>query len=173
MTDYFALYGIPRTFAPDLAQVKKKYYELSRKFHPDRVSQQDATAQTEALLATAANNEAYRLLTNPDATMAYLLQLHGVMAPEEKYALPPEFLMDMMELNELLDEAAENVDARRRAQETLDEAMRSWEVAVGPELAAYERGDQSEEQLLRVKDFYFRKKYLLRIQERITTFALP
>ena len=35
----------------------------------------------------------------------------------------------------------------------------------------YDHGDHSHALLLQIKDYYFRKKYLLRIQERIAKFA--
>ena len=36
MTDYFELLGLPRRFAVDLAELERRYLELSREVHPDR-----------------------------------------------------------------------------------------------------------------------------------------
>src|SRR5687768_2271342 len=99
MVNYFELYGIPESFNPDAATVKKKYYELSRQYHPDRFAQTDDSTRAEALRMAALNNDAYKTLNSTDTTMSYILKQHQLLEDEEKYNLPPNFLMEMMDLN--------------------------------------------------------------------------
>ena len=178
MIDYFKLYKLPVSFTPDQAVVKHTFYELSRLYHPDRFVQEGGAALAEALKMAAMNNEAYKTLKNSDATMAYILKLPvpiGIgMEEEEKYALPPAFLMEMMDINEAISEyesAPENEDARQMAINALNEQLELWDDATRLLVQRYEQGDKSNELLLQVKDQYFRKKYLLRIKERIDRFA--
>lgn len=173
MTDYFSLYDLPRSFHPNLAAVKKKYYELSRLHHPDRAPQDDATAMTDALRMSALNNEAYKTLNHADSLMAYILKLHGVLEDEEKYSLPPAFLMEMMDLNEVVDSAEESPSSLQSAMNSLHGNLHIWNEEVEPLLQRYNSGDNSETILLQIKDYYFRKKYLLRIQDRLAKFAAP
>lgn len=174
MVNYFELYGIPQTFNPDPAKVKSKYYELSRQYHPDRFTMAGAEEQAEALQQSSANNQAWKTLNNPDATMAYVLKLEGMLEDEEKYSLPPSFLMEMMELNELLgeyemeDAGEETLD---RARHMLQELLQDWENETRPLANKYNAGDHSRVLLGQIKEQYFRKKYLLRIQERMNSFA--
>ena len=98
--------------------------------------------------------------------MGYILKREGVLEDEEQYRLTPEFLMEMMELNE----AVENVEA---APDTLDDAKRradtafvQWETEATPLMQRYDGGERSPELLAALKDFYYRKKYLLRIKSR-------
>ena len=49
--------------------------------------------------------------------------------------------------------------------------MQEWETGAARLTARFDAGDHSEALLLQLKDMYFRKKYLLRIQERINRFA--
>jgi curved DNA-binding protein CbpA len=35
--DYFELFGISETLTPDLKSLESKFFELSKKYHPDRV----------------------------------------------------------------------------------------------------------------------------------------
>src|ERR1044072_6982503 len=104
--DYFALYGISPTLSPDATDLRRKYYDLSRRYHPDRYSAGDSSAQTEALRMASQVNEGYRILGDENALLGYVLQYVGVLQPEEHYKLPPEFLMEMMELNEAVGNVA-------------------------------------------------------------------
>lgn len=174
MVNYFELYGIQPTFNPDPTVVKSKYYELSRLYHPDRVTMADEHERAEALRMAALNNDVYKTLNNADATMAYILKLHELLEEEEKYSLPPAFLMEMMELNETVSEyemEPENENLRTHALNTINEQVKQWIGDVTPLTDSYNTGNHSKELLLKIKDYYFRKKYLLRIQQRINTFA--
>ncbi|MGN6567882.1 MAG: iron-sulfur cluster co-chaperone HscB C-terminal domain-containing protein [Flavipsychrobacter sp.] len=176
MVNYFQLYALPESFHPPIAAVKVKFYELSRSWHPDRFAQADAAAQAEALRMAALNNEAYKTLSNPDALMAYILKLHGMLEDEEKYNLPPDFLMDMMELNELISEYEidrTNEESMAEAREIIESEFREWDLEVAPLTQRFNEGEHTEALLAEIKDYYFRRKYLLRIQERIATFAAP
>jgi molecular chaperone HscB len=174
MVNYFELYGLSPAFATDATVVKKKYYELSRLYHPDRFAQAGDHERAEALRMAALNNDAYKTLSSADATMAYILKLHELLEDEEKYSLPPAFLMEMMDLNEAISEyemEPENDTLRNQAISNIDEQTTQWQEEVTPLTTQYDAGNHSNELLLKIKDYYFRKKYLLRIQQRINTFA--
>ena len=181
MSNYFELYHMPVTFYPNQAEVKSKFYELSRLYHPDRFAQSGGEELAKALHTSAMNNEAYKTLKSPDATMAYILKINNLLEDEEKYTLPSAFLMEMMDINEAVSDyetvmvsAAEpqyNDDARQMAVNSLNEQLELWDDATGLLTGRFEKGDKSKELLLQVKDQYFRKKYLLRIKERIDRFA--
>ncbi|WP_276131897.1 iron-sulfur cluster co-chaperone HscB C-terminal domain-containing protein [Polluticoccus soli] len=174
MVNYFELYGIAESFNPDAAIVKKKYYELSRQYHPDRFATADDSTRAEALRMAALNNDAFKMLNNPDATTAYILKQHQLLEDEEKYNLPPAFLMEMMDLNEVISDwemEPDNDILRQTATDTLAEQLEQWQQEVTPLTQQYNSGNHDKQLLLRIKDYYFRKKYLLRIQERIDTFA--
>ena len=174
MVNYFELYGIPVSFSPDAAAVKAKYYELSRKYHPDRFTLAGEAEKEEVLQVSSANNRAYKTLQDPYATMAYVLRLNGLLEDEEKYSLPPDFLMEMMDLNELVSDYETDpaqAELQDKARRMLDNLLAEWEEATRPLTQQYDNGDHSNGLLLQVKEQYFRKKYLLRIQERMNSFA--
>lgn len=174
MTNYFELYNLPVSFSPDKEQVRKRYYELSRLYHPDRFVQASEQEQTDALRMSAANNEAYKTFNNADATMAYVLKLNGLLEEEEKYNLPPGFLMDMMDLNEAVSEyemEPDNKQYKEIAMNMVASQFKDWDKHVAPIIDEFSKSGDNKDLLLKLKDYYFRKKYLLRIQERINTFA--
>lgn len=158
--DFFQLYGLSPTLRPDAAAVKKRYLELSRLHHPDRAAGASSEVQIEALQTTAAVNEGFRTLSDPDRTLAYVLKSHGVLKDDEKYTLPPDFLMTMMELNEAVDEGTDSASA-------VGPFLAAWEESFSPSAIRYSAGDRDEPLLAALKDAYFRKKYLLRIAGRI------
>ncbi len=171
MVNYFELYEIPVSFHPDADKVKAKFYELSRTYHPDRYTLASAEEQAHALQLSSHNNEAYKTLKSEYATMAYILKLNGVLEDEEKYNLPPDFLMEMMELNEAISAVEmtdQNESALKSAQQMLEQQLSNWEQAVKPLTNKFDNGDTSLDLLQEIKEQYFRKKYLLRIKERIS-----
>lgn len=171
MINYFELFDLPISFHPPLADVKKRYYELSRTYHPDRAT---ADNQTDLLQQSALVNEAYKTLRDADATMAHILRLHRQITDEEQYSLPPAFLMEMMDLNENVSDMEDNPDNKGMAEsalEALNAQLQTWQTETDAMTAQYEAGNITDLILLQIKDMYFRKKYLLRIQQRIDTFA--
>ena len=129
--------------------------------------------RAEVLRMAALNNDAYKILSNSDATMAYILKLNGLLDDEEKYSLPPDFLMEMMELNETISQYEMEPDeaTKKDVQDMMAGEMEGWNNEAQPLIAKFNAGNTSKELLLEIKDYYFRKKYLLRIQQRINTFA--
>ncbi len=172
MTNYFELFDLPVSFHPDVDLVKKKYYGLSRQYHPDRFAQTGGSGMVEALQMSAQVNGAFKVLKDSSATMAYVLKLHNLLEHDEKYSLPPAFLMEMMDLNELVsDMEPSNTATLQEAETTLNSYLQEWETEVQQLTTQYDAGDHGEPLLLKIKDCYFRKKYLLRIKERVATFA--
>jgi molecular chaperone HscB len=156
--NYFELFGLPVSINIDATLLTKKYVELQKQFHPDFFTQENEAAQEEALEKSSEINKALKVLKNQDATIFYLLQLKGLAAAEEKYQLPPDFLMEVMELNEgLSDESAA--------------AIAVFEKDIYAEVSAvieqYNDATVTREELLKLKEYYYKKKYLHRILDRM------
>jgi molecular chaperone HscB len=160
--NYFELFGLPISLKVDTGSLAKKYFELQREFHPDFFTQSDETEQQDALEKSAEINKALKILKNPDATIQYVLQIKNLLTENEKYELPPVFLMDMMELNEKLVEQDSDSFSKEVAQ--LEESLQS---EVKEIIEQYDNESISEESLQKLKEFYFKKKYLQRILDRI------
>src|SRR5215211_2163312 len=114
--EYFELYNIPVSLKPNQQLVKQKFYELSRKYHPDFFANATDEEQADVLEKSSMVNKAFKTFQNPDATIKYVLQQKGLLEEEEKYQLPPDFLMEMLDLNEQLTEAKLEGDEERMKQ---------------------------------------------------------
>jgi molecular chaperone HscB len=160
--NYFELYNIPISLQPDQALVRQRFYELSRKYHPDLHSLAAIDEQADILEKASQVNMAYKVLIHPDEVIKYVLQLKGLLEEEEKYQLTPDFLMEMLDLNEQALDVSEQADADRLTQIIHDFQTKIYE-PVETIVADYKEGITTEKELLQVKEYYYRKKYLDRI----------
>src|SRR5438046_9218477 len=102
--NYFELFEMPVSLQVDKKYLQDKYFELQKKYQPDFFSNESEEEQADVLEESSMINKAYKTFQNEDETIKYVLQLKGLLEEEEKYQLPPDFLMEMMELNEALTE---------------------------------------------------------------------
>ena len=162
---YFELFNIPVALQVNTSLIKTNFYELSRKYHPDFYSQATETEQEEALEKSALLNKAFKTFGNKEETIKYVLQLKGLLEDEEKYKLPPDFLMEIMELNEAILDAKTEADDGKIKNEKLKIINLEDEIynSVRSIIENYKDGITTEKELLQVKDYYFKKKYLIRI----------
>ncbi|HSI91567.1 MAG TPA: iron-sulfur cluster co-chaperone HscB C-terminal domain-containing protein, partial [Adhaeribacter sp.] len=137
--NYFEFYGIPESFFPDEKAVKAKFYELSRKYHPDFHSGAEAGKQREILELSTLNTNAYKTLSSYEPRLDYILRSHGLLEDGGKNELPPVFLMDMMELNERLMDLEFDFDAESLVslQNSFVKLWESLEARTQPLLESY------------------------------------
>jgi len=100
MTYYEAL-GLEPRLSLDADDLKKRFYERSRQWHPDRFSRASPDEQQKALDMTALLNDALRTLRDPFARAEYFFKQKGIALPKE---VPPDMLEDFFELNMTLQE---------------------------------------------------------------------
>jgi len=113
-TDYFEFFGLDRKLVIDLDALQKRFYDLSRQWHPDRFSRRPADEQDEALQATSVLNDGYRTLRDPVRRAEYLLTEEGFPIGEQRSRdVPPELLEEVFELNMLLEELRSGDESQR------------------------------------------------------------
>jgi molecular chaperone HscB len=106
MQNHFDLFGLVPAFAVEGEALERSYREIQSKVHPDRFAHAGDAERRASLQWTTRVNEAYRTLKDPVQRARHILELHGVdVAFETNTAMPPEFLMQQMELRESLEEA--------------------------------------------------------------------
>ena len=130
MRNHFELFGLTPAYALDLDHLDRAYRDIQSKVHPDRFVQAGDAERRASMQMTTRVNEAYRTLKSPVRRAKYLLELNGVdVGFETNTAMPPEFLMQQMELREKLEEARD-VPSLGFLQKNLSEERKKIEILI-------------------------------------------
>lgn len=160
--EYFEFFGLPRNLALDATDLEKRFYALSRKYHPDLYTRKSRGEQEEALEASAVLNDAYRTLRDPVSRLTYLLKLEGFDIGEQGTKdVPPELLEEIFELNMALEEDPADSAGRERFVEMrndIDSEMRR-------KFAGWDSG-HNRESLVELRGLLNRRKYISNLIEK-------
>lgn len=120
--DYFELFGIAPRFSIDLKALEKRYFDLQRELHPDRMV---VAERATALQKSADINQGYHTLKSPLKRAQHLLALQGIRVNTDNDTVKPAMalLNEIMEWRERLAEGVSdallmNIETRER--ETFD-----------------------------------------------------
>jgi molecular chaperone HscB len=108
--DFYEALGLDPKLSLDPDDLKKRFYERSRQWHPDRFSRASQQDQQYALDMTALLNDAFRTLRNPITRAEYFLKERGIELSKDA---PPELLEEVFELNMALEELRGGDDSAR------------------------------------------------------------
>ena len=162
--NYFELFGLPIGFQVDTQKLRAAFMEIQKASHPDKFAQGDLEEQEAALEQSSLANKGYTLLNQKERILPYVLEIQGILTPDEKYALEPSFLMEMMEFNEAWMDA-EDVTAKQ----TIIQQIAQLKNELYAPIQTYMEMDQidtiAQEAMLQIKSYYYKKKYLDRILE--------
>ncbi len=162
--NFFELFGLPIAFKADKNQLRLAFMNIQRASHPDKFIQGSEAEQELALEQSALANKGFTLLNNQEKIIPYVLEITGHIQTDEKYNLAPDFLMEMMELNEGWMDA----DSEEAKQNILNQINTLKNDIFSP-IQAYLEADSihviPQEAMLQIKDYYYKKKYLDRILE--------
>lgn len=158
--NYFELFEFEIAPIVDKSLLTKKYLQLQKQYHPDNYSLSDENEQNQSLEMSSLINKAFAVFKDDLKTIGYFLEIKGLISEEEKFQLPSAFLMEMMEVNEQIDEGDFDSSSLDNIQQELDQEIQF--------LMQKNVSDFTEQELLRIKEFYYKKKYLKRILDRLT-----
>lgn len=143
--NYFELFGLPIEFCIDTDLLADRYLGLQKEVHPDNFAA--GTDQEKRLSMQWATfiNTANATLKSSLARAIYLLGLQGLQL-ENNPELPPDFLMQQIELREQLEsieEADSNLekleDFKSEVRLFMSEIETNFAVAISEDLALAER----------------------------------
>lgn len=142
MQFYDAL-GLAPKLSLDAEDLKKRFYERSREWHPDRFSRRGPEEQRKSLEMTAVLNDAFRTLRDPVSRAEYFLAERG-LGPSK--TPPPELLEEVFELNMALEELRGGDDTARPQLAEAQDRFRKMREGIDDGLAGlFRRYDASAE----------------------------
>jgi len=103
--DFFELFGLPPGYDVDAAELRRKYFELARDIHPDRIGTGAEETQRLSMRVSAQINQAFQVLLDPVLRAEYLLELAGGQSAADDKRVPQDVLTDSLTLREEIDEA--------------------------------------------------------------------
>jgi molecular chaperone HscB len=122
------VFGLPRRFELDVAELERRYKEMTKVLHPDRFARADGRARRASLERSVQLNQAWRTLSQPVSRAEYLLSLHGIEVGEpagskrvnesgDRATQPVDtaLLIEVMELREAMAEARARGDGEKVA----------------------------------------------------------
>lgn len=165
--NYFELFQLPLSFEVEKKTLTSRYYELSKKYHPDSFSQATLEEQQQALTKSSEINKAYKTLKAKQSRIKYVLEVCGVSFEEGKEQMSQEFLMEMMDINEaIMDYKMEPSEEGRVAIESqISDFEQELEIDVRVAMAELDLSNQNPDAALlgAVKAYYLKSKYLKRL----------
>lgn len=171
--NYFEFFRLPVGFQLDEDALRKAFYANSKQYHPDFYTLEPEEKQAEILELSTINNQAYHTLADLDKRIRYILELKGLWADEGQNQLPHDFLADMMDINEAIMELDFDFD-EKKMQETQQAVAALEQELLESVLPVFQQFDQNPDDtapLAAAKDYYLKKRYLLRIKENLSKFA--
>ena len=131
--DHFRVFGLPRKFDLDVADLERRYKEMTKVLHPDRFARADGRARRASLERSVQLNLAWSTLSEPVPRAEYLLSLQGIEVGEsasskksgevDNRATQPvdtALLIEVMDLREALAEARSRGDRAKVASLVAD-----------------------------------------------------
>jgi molecular chaperone HscB len=165
---YFEILELPRALSLDAADLDKRFYAFSRKYHPDLFSRRPAAEQQEALDRAAVLNDAYRTLKDPIKRAHYVLKLEGLDSDESaSKEVPPELLEEVFELNMALEESSEGpeIDAARGKFENMRDEI---DADLNENFATWDAG-HGRDTLFNIRGLLNRRKYITNLIEQASS----
>jgi molecular chaperone HscB len=146
--NYFDFFGLQRKLGVDADTLQRRFYELSREWHPDRYSRKSPDEQAQALEATSILNDGYRTLKDPVKRAEYLLTEEGFPIGEQRSRdVPPELLEEVFELNMALEELKSGDESARPQLESAKQNFLGLRAGIDGELEAlFAKYDAAESQ---------------------------
>lgn len=165
----FAFFDLEPSFQVDSADLRKRFLDNQRKWHPDFHAANEQMHR-QALEQTAANNEAYELLSDTYGRIKCLLELHGIDADKEQ-VLPQAFLMEMMELSDLIEAVGGNTSVREEAETQLGRYFKENKTTFETLATNAAECGLSRELLLKAAAVYQQHRYLTRLRKNLSGIA--
>ncbi|MBZ5610979.1 MAG: Fe-S protein assembly co-chaperone HscB [Acidobacteriia bacterium] len=157
--------------------LQQRFYELSRRLHPDRFMQRPVEERQYSLDASSILNDAYRTLKDPVKRAQYVLKQAGFDVGEQRSKdVPPELLEEVFELNMALEEMRGGDNSARPQLEQAESNFTRMMTDVDRQLESlFEKYDRSpsRDPLSELRGVLNRRKYIQNLLDEVHAELTP
>ena len=162
---FYEALGLEPKLTLDSEELKKRFYDRSRQWHPDRFGRAPAADQQRALEMTSVLNDAFRTLRDPVSRAEYFLSQSGIQISKEA---PPELLEEVFELNMALEELRGGEESARPQLVAADQRFRATLGQIdGALVELFERHDQGAPVLEEIRAALNRRRYVANLVREV------
>jgi len=129
-THYFDVIGVKKSFDVNAAELTSNFRKLQSQLHPDKFTQKSQDEKEISENYSMLLNTAYKTLLTPLERGLYLLELEGYPLHEGEISMSSEFLFEVMEINEELDEV-DNIEDLQHVKDSNNLRMQNLLKEVG------------------------------------------
>jgi len=109
--NYFELFTLPVNYDIDLSDLNSHFRTLQKAVHPDNFANSAEQERLYSVQQASLINDAYNTLKDPLERAKYMLVLNEIdINADDIKKLPPEFLMQQIELREQIEHAQDSKD---------------------------------------------------------------
>lgn len=117
-SDYLALFGFAGRPGIETDELQRRYYDLSRRLHPDRFQTGSPEEQRASVRAAALLNDAFRTLKDVESRGRWWLERAGDSLGRENNQVPPSLAAEVFEVQEKLADLRAASGLEREALQT-------------------------------------------------------
>ncbi|KAK6179841.1 hypothetical protein SNE40_012106 [Patella caerulea] len=117
---FFTLFNLSENYKIDIRKLYETYIELQKKLHPDKFTQASEEEKLYAEKQSSLINKAYATLSKPLSRAIYMLKIHNKPIEEDSALSEPEFLAEVMEINEELAELSSPEELKDLEKQNLE-----------------------------------------------------
>jgi len=157
---FYEALGLEPKLALDPDDLKKRFYDRSRQWHPDRFSRGSADEKQKSEEMTSMLNDAFRTLREPVSRAEYFLRESGLELSKDA---PPELLEEVFELNMTLEELRGGDESAREQLASAQERFTSMLGEADASLAGlFGRYDETSDKAVldQIRATLNRRKYI-------------
>ncbi len=166
--NYYEALGLPQKLQLDQKLVQKKFYEMSRKVHPD--FHQTSINKDLSQEFSSVINQAFQTLKNKDKRLMYMIEqyLGPLDTQADRKNAPKDLLMELMDMQEVLMEFKADASEANRKKitqlvEELDQKIQEFDVDIDqliPKFDETDEDDTKKQLITQLRDLTLTKNYV-------------
>ena len=142
--------------------LQENYRAIQKEIHPDRFATSSENERIQSMIKSTQTNDAFQTLKSPIKRAKYILSLHE---SPEKITLPPDFLMQQMELEEHFEAIEKNNNELAQFKSTINKKYEEYSLLISKQI---DHDQNWSDAAISIDKLYFIEKLLQKINRALS-----